>query len=161
MPQKRSALSLKELCMRYIGSKLELLCYGVERTDPLLATFLRRGYYEAIDLQNLNISSLPANLLTDLLKMTDHVRTLPHHVLHMLIQPGLISVKMPKNTNKRSFLNLLELRCSHLQYVDLAHTKVKHTLCTLSSQYRSDLACVKAEVSLVKCNLIQLERTSL
>ena len=124
MPQRRSALSLKEICLQQISDKLELICFGVERTDPALKTFLQKGYYEAIQFSDSPLSWLPASLLLELLCVTGQHHPCPHHVLHLLIQPCLTTFTIPQNTNKRSALKLLVLRCKNLSYLEIPQCKV-------------------------------------
>ena len=130
MPQKNSALSLKEICLQTISDKLELICYGVERTDPSLKTFLRRGYYENIEFPDSPLSWLPTSLLSELLCVTGRVRPCPHHVLYLLIQPNLTTFRLPQNTNKRTALRLLSMRCKKLICLEIPQCKVSIQSCS-------------------------------
>ena len=124
MPQKKSALSLKQICLQKISDKLELICYGAERTDPTLRTFLETGLYQNIHFSTLPLSWLPPSLLHSLLSMTAMCRPCPHHVLHLLIQPHLTTCKISQNMNTRTSLKLLALRCKHLTCLEIPNVKV-------------------------------------
>ena len=130
MPQRISALSLKEICLQTISDKLERICYGVERTDPSLKTFLRRGYYENIEFSNSPLSWLPSSLLSELLCVTGQIRPCPHHVLYLLVQPNLTKFSLPQKTNKRTALRLLSMRCKNLTCLEISDCKVSSQSCS-------------------------------
>ena len=124
MPHRVSALSLRCMCLQNISHNLEYICYGLKRTDPALNMFLNHGCYEAIQFCDSPLSSLPANLLSELFCVTSSLRPCPHHVLHLLIQPCLEYFRIPQNTNKRTALNILAMRCRSITHLDIPHCKV-------------------------------------
>ena len=124
MPQRKSALTLKEICLQNISDKLELICYGAERTDPTLRTFIESGLYENIDASACPLSCLPSPLLSELLSVAGRTRPCPLHILHILIQPNIRMCKLTQTMNTRAALKRVSMRCRNLTCLDIPHYKV-------------------------------------
>eukprot|EP00092_Neocalanus_flemingeri_P026650 GFUD01028891.1.p1 GENE.GFUD01028891.1~~GFUD01028891.1.p1 ORF type:complete len:531 (+),score=132.72 GFUD01028891.1:105-1697(+) len=122
MPNQKCALSLRKLCMIKISVKFELICYGMERTDPRCKKFIEK-VIENVDLSDVLLSYLPSSILYDLLEVTSNERTCAHHILHLLLQPHLRRCKIPPKINTRTAFHLLTARCGSLTHLEIPFCK--------------------------------------
>ena len=120
---KKCALSLRKLCMINISVNFELICYGLERTNPKCKKFIE-NVIENVELSDLPLSYLPSSILYDLLDVTSKERTCAHHILPLLLQPHLRRCKIPPKINTRTAFKLLASRCGNLTHLEIPFCKV-------------------------------------
>lgn len=105
-----------------ISVKFELICYGLERTNPGCKKFIE-NVIENVELSEMNLSYLPSSILQDLLDVTSKERTCAQHILHLLLQPHLRKCRIPPKINTRTAFKLLAERCGQLTQLEIPFCK--------------------------------------
>ena len=126
MPRRRSAATLREESLRFIGGHLEETCCGAG-----LAATLQEDRLP--DLSHLPVTCLPATLLSDLLELIalHHLGQLPSDelqlpllALHLLLQPQTTDHHLLPALPALPATSLLASRCPRLSSLNLSYCTV-------------------------------------